>query len=362
MLGKRGVRKVLVIGGAGYLGSVLVRHLLERRYRVRVLDRFLFGHESLAELDVHSGFERVEGDFRDLECVAEAARGVQAAIHLGAIVGDRACAVDEQATLETNYAATALVADVCKSLRIPRLVFASTCSVYGASDRVVDETSSLNPLSHYAATKADAEKALLESRDGNFHPTILRLGTAFGWSPRPRFDLVVNLLTAKACCDREIVIYNEDQWRPFVHVRDIARACRLALEAPLSSVSGQTFNVGSCHMNHRLGEVAATLQQSSPDLKVVYESNGDARNYRVSFEKIRRMLGFECRTSLPVGIGEIRGALAQGRVLDYRLPIYHNDKQLLRGSDLLPEKPFSLDLGRDQRVGQVTPPPAIAPA
>ena len=322
------VEKVLVIGGAGYIGSVLVRRLLEAGYEVRVLDLLIFGDEAVRELYRHPRFELIRGDFRRVDAVIHAVRGTDAVIHLGAIVGDPACALDEAATLQTNYAATALVADVCQGYGVSRLVFASTCSVYGASDSVVDETSELNPVSLYAATKIDSERILLASRSKRFHPTILRLGTAFGWSYRPRFDLVVNLLTAKTHFEKKVVIFNEEQWRPFVHVNDIARAFQRMLDAPLVEVSGETFNVGSEHMNHRLGDVGRAIHGIASDVGVVKESNADRRNYRVSFEKIHTRLGFECETSLEDGIREIHGHLALGKIPDYTRVLYHNHKSV----------------------------------
>ena len=327
---EKSVEKVLVIGGAGYIGSVLVRRLLRAGYEVRVLDLLIFGDEAVRELYRHPRFELIRGDFRRVDAVIHAVRGTDAVIHLGAIVGDPACALDEETTLQTNYAATALVADVCKGYGVSRLVFASTCSVYGESDSIVDETSELNPVSLYAATKIDSERVLLASRSERFHPTILRLGTAFGWSYRPRFDLVVNLLTAKAHFEKKVVIFNEEQWRPFVHVNDIARAFQRMLDASLAQVSGETFNVGSEHMNHRLGDVGRAIHGIASDVDVVKESNADRRNYRVSFEKVQTRLGFRCETSLEDGIREIYSQLELGKIPDYTRVLYHNHKSVER--------------------------------
>ena len=245
---ERNVRKVLVVGGAGYIGSGLVRDLLAEGYRVRVLDVLLYGDEAIRDLYNHPSFELVQGDFREVSPVVKAVKGVDAVIHLGAIVGDPACAVSEDETLETNLAATRLLADVCRASSVSRLLFASTCSVYGAAQEVVDENSELNPVSLYAATKIDSERVLLDAQGRDFHPVIMRLATAFGWSHRPRFDLVVNLLTAKAAQEKKIVIFNGEQWRPFIHIRDISSAFRAALRAPLELVSGEVFNVGSDSM------------------------------------------------------------------------------------------------------------------
>jgi nucleoside-diphosphate-sugar epimerase len=333
--------RILVVGGAGYIGSVLVRDLLADGYEVRVLDSLIYGEESLQDLASHPRFALRRGDFRRVEDVVRAVRGVDAVIHLGGIVGDMACAFDENQTLQTNVAATRLLAEVCRALEAGRFLFASTCSVYGAASSPVDERSALKPLSLYAASKADAERLLLAARSPGFHPSILRLATAFGWSFRPRFDLVVNLLAAKAAVEKQIVIYNREQWRPFIHVADISRAFRAVLAAPVKRVSGEIFNVGSNRMNATLGQLAERIAAVSTGLQIDYVDNPDARSYRPSFEKIRQALGFECAISLESGIREIQSALRCGLITSYEEPRYHNAKQAcLRRGELPKEKEY----------------------
>ncbi len=310
-----------MVGGAGYIGSVLARRLLAGGYTVRVLDSLVFGSESLHDLRAHPRFRLVAGDLRHPALVADALCGAAAVVHLAAIVGDPACAVDETAALEINLSGTRLLAEAARAAGVSRFVFASTCSVYGAASDLVDEFCPPHPLSLYAATKLEAERRLLASRSRTFHPVVLRLATAFGWSWRPRFDLVVNLLAARAAAERRIQIFNGAQWRPFVHVRDIARAVLLALEAPDAWVSGEVFNVGSTSLNLTLKELAAQIIRLQPDLHVEYTPAPDARDYRVSFEKIRR-LGFRRRWNLTAGIREVRRAVTGG--FDWRNPRYHN--------------------------------------
>lgn len=317
-------QRVVLLGAAGYVGSVLTHRLVESGRSVAVLDRLDFGLGSLAGVLDKPNFELVRGDFRDRELVRRTISGADAVVHLGAIVGDAACALDEPETVAVNYDAAVQVADSCRRLGVPRLLFASTCSVYGAADHIVDETSALHPVSLYARTKIDAENRLLEMRDERFHPVILRLGTAFGWSPRPRFDLVVNLLTAKAHFEGRAVIFNGDQWRPFVHVRDIARSFEVVIGAPASSISGEVYNVGANRMNRRLSDLGRVLQKRFPDARVLEQSTPDRRDYRVDFSKIECRLGFRSRTSLTAGIDEMRRALQGGTVKDYRFEVYHN--------------------------------------
>jgi nucleoside-diphosphate-sugar epimerase len=323
------VGRVLVVGGAGYIGSTLVRGLLADGYRVRVLDSLEFGDTSIRGLYSNPDFEVVRGDLRCVEPVVRATQGVDAVVHLGGIVGDPACALDEDLTLETNLAATSLLAEVCRGAGISRLLFASSCSVYGTAEEIVDEESALNPVSLYAATKVDSEKVLLAARNQSLHPVIFRLATVFGWSYRPRFDLVVNLLTARAMREGKITIYNGEQWRPFIHVEDVCRAFRMALLAPLERVSGRVYNTGSSFMNFTLRQLADMIQHLEPELEVEYVDNDDIRNYRVSFERIRRELDYQCHVSLETGIRGLQEALGRGLVEDYREAVYSNYQTLL---------------------------------
>ena len=327
--GEREVRRVLVVGGAGYIGSVLVRRLLEAGYHVRILDALLFGEDSIKALLHDPKFELQQADFRHVEAVVKAVRNVDAVIHLGAIVGDPACNLDRRMTLETNLASAAMIKAVCRGAGIQRFLFASTCSVYGASEYLLDERSELNPVSLYACTKIDAERVILGNRVGGFYPTVLRLGTAFGSSYRPRFDLVVNLLSARAVVEKKIAIFNKTQWRPFIHVEEIARVFITCLKAPLSLVGYEIFNVGSYSLNSTLDNLAVLIKKQIPDVQIEYvERIVDKRNYRVSFDKIHTMLGFTCIKSLEDGIREIKTAIESGAVTDYCNPIYYNDRSL----------------------------------
>jgi len=323
------VRHVLVIGGAGYIGSVLCRQLLKRGYSVRVLDAFLYGRESLAGFDGNPQFEIIEGESRDVSAVFRAMLDMDAVVHLGELVGDPACTLDEKLTLEVNLAATRMVAEAAQGYGIKRFVYASSCSVYGASSETLDERSELNPVSLYARAKIGCERTLMALNGVDFHPVILRLGTVYGRSFRPRFDLVINLLTAKAVCDGAITIFGGNQWRPFVHVQDVAQAIILSLEAPLSSVKGGIFNVGSDKQNYTITEIGELIQRLLPDAHVVNQGNdGDRRDYRVSFAKIRRELGFKPQFTVEDGVREIAAALRAGHIGNYLDKCYSNYKTL----------------------------------
>jgi len=337
---------VLVTGAAGYIGSILVRRLLDRGYHVRVLDRLMYGDDAIHDILSHPRLEMVAADFRDQMVVAHAVQGVSAVIHLGAIVGDPACAIDGDFTIGTNFEATRIIADAAKRAGIERFVFGSTCSVYGASAETLDETSALNPVSLYANTKIAAERALLDLRDADFAPVIMRFATAYGHSYRPRYDLAVNVMTAKAVKDGRITIHGGDQWRPFVHVDDITRALVLALEAPIAKVAGETFNVGSDEQNHQLKEVGEIIQRLIPQAAVLMNDLvTDKRNYYVQFTKIRETLGFTPTHTLESSIVEMKEALDTGEVPDYRDRRYNNHQYLSQIIDTVtqPQYPFETD-------------------
>jgi nucleoside-diphosphate-sugar epimerase len=318
------VEKVLVLGGAGYLGSALVPQLLARGYSVRVLDSFLFGEAPLEPWKGHPRCELVRGDVRDIEAVVQAVRGCDAVVHLAGIVGDSACEENQQLAIEVNGAATRMLVDVARGFGVHRFLFASSCSVYGASDLPVNEHSKIAPLSVYAQTKADSEKILLRSQAPDFHPILLRFGTLFGLSRRMRFDLVVNLLVARAVSAHRITIMNGDQWRPFLHVEDAARACVSCLAAPSSAVSGEIFNVGSESMNQQLDDVGEKVAAAVPGTEIDRITSADRRNYRVEFGKIESRLGFRCERTLESGIEEILDAVRSSSIQDFSTQEFNN--------------------------------------
>jgi|HubBroStandDraft_3_1064219.scaffolds.fasta_scaffold51042_2 nucleoside-diphosphate-sugar epimerase len=319
---------VLVVGGAGYIGSIVVRKLLKRGFRVRVLDSLVYGASAIEEVLDHPRLDFMRGDCRNIQDVVSAMRGAGAVIHLAAIVGDPACDQDHKTAQEINYAATRMMIEIAKGEQVQRFIFASSCSVYGASEQVMDENSQVHPISLYADTKVDSEQVLLTAANDRFHPTILRFATIFGLSPRPRFDLVVNLLAAKALKDKVVTIYNGEQWRPFLHVADAAAAIVRVLEAPVALVGSQVYNVGDSRLNFTLTDVAAKLVKFFPGTRVEHVENSDRRSYRVSFEKIKGHMGFNCSKSLEDGIYEIKAAFENGEISDYGAALYSNVKYL----------------------------------
>ncbi len=323
------IRRVLVIGGAGYIGSTLVRQLLARGYVVRVLDALFYGDRATAALRSNRGFEFVRGDFRNVDTVVRCMQDVDAVVHLGAIVGDPASDLEPEITREINVVATRLIADVARGSGVRRLVFASTCSVYGSSDDVLTERSPTQPLSLYAKSKLASEDILLGMVNPEFSPVVLRFGTLYGLGHRPRFDLVANLLVAKAMREGSIVIVDGHQWRPFLHVADAARAIGRCLEASAEAIAGQIFNVGSTAENYQFHQLGAMVCDIVPGTQIAWKDPaGPRRNYRVCCDKIAERLGFRPVWTLRQGMREVRDALARGDVTDYTAREYDNFKVL----------------------------------
>jgi nucleoside-diphosphate-sugar epimerase len=317
--------KVLVIGGAGYIGSALVEKLLKMGRQVSVLDAMHFGEDSLRPILDHPNLTLIREDFRHIEALTRAMRGVGSVVHLGGLVGDPACAVDTELTVDVNVTATKVIGEIAKARGVRRFIFASSCSVYGACDDIVDEDSRFHPQSLYARSKVASEAVLGTLHDNNFSVTCLRFATIYGMSGRTRFDLVVNLLCAKAVRDRLITVYGADQWRPFVHVEDVARAIVLTLNAPTELVAGEAFNVGNDAQNYTLGRVAELIKKQVPEAEITSEDTfADKRNYRVSFKKIRSRLGFEPAWTLESGITQITALVRSNRVGHYSEPTYSN--------------------------------------
>jgi nucleoside-diphosphate-sugar epimerase len=321
---------VVVLGGAGYIGCHTVELLLQKGYQVRVLDRLMYGREPIATFTDNPAYEIIEGDVTDITKLTSALRNASAVIHLAGLVGDPACAVDIDFTRHTNIIATRMAKDVAQALGVYRFIFASSCSVYGVSDHEVDELSELSPVSLYAQTKIDSERELLVGGRDDFFVTVLRFATVFGHSRRPRFDLVANLFTAQAMTEGLITVIGPDQWRPFVHVRDLARAVVSVLESPPALVQSQIFNVGDHRLNMTIGQLAELVEQVTLEFKkgvrrsVTDQAVQDRRNYAVSFEKIRRQLNFEANTGLEDGIREMARYFADGRYQHYRDEVYSN--------------------------------------
>ena len=312
--------KVLLTGGAGYIGSTLTPFLLAAGHQVRVLDYLAYGGQSLLGVWAHPGFEFVRGDIRDREVVRSAVADRDAVVHLAAIVGDPSCSREPELARSTNLdASLALIAE-SQSAGVKRFIFASTCSNYGKmkdNSEYVDEESELSPVSLYAETKVAVETALLQSgRSDEWCPTPLRFATIYGVSPRMRFDLTVNEFTLEILTKKSLKVFGEQFWRPYVHARDAARAIELVLNSSPALVGGRVFNVGATDQNFQKQQLVEMIRPYAPDAAIdfVFKAE-DPRDYRVSFARITDQLGFKITRTVADGIAEV-ARLVRENVID----------------------------------------------
>jgi|TARA_Y100000031_G_scaffold48507_1_gene55527 nucleoside-diphosphate-sugar epimerase len=288
---------VLVVGGAGYIGSVLTSHLLKKGLRVRVVDKMLYGKESLKEFFGNKNFSLIEKDICDLSVQVEVIKNIDCVIFLAEIVGDPSCHAKPEDALKTNYLAVSSMANLCSHMNINRFVYTSSCSVYGSNEKSNDllkEDSTLNPISHYARIKTMSEKALFSQSNTLFSPTILRLATVCGPSFRHRFDLVVNTFARNAFFNKKINVQGGDQSRPNIHVDDVADAINKIIDSPLEKVRKQIFNLSNDSQNFSIIELAKITQSIFPNCKIIIDDKvDDQRDYRVSSKKIKNAINFE---------------------------------------------------------------------
>jgi nucleoside-diphosphate-sugar epimerase len=319
---------VLVTGGAGYIGVPLCQELLASGYAVRALDALIHGQERVARELERSGAELVRGDIRDAGARERALAGSVAVVHLAAIVGDPACAGRPELSHAVNVEGAWELIDDARAAGIGHVVFASTCSNYGrmADPKTpIDERGELRPVSLYAEQKVAVERRLLAGALDPTRATCLRLATVYGVAPRMRFDLTVNEFTRDLWADRGLEVFGERFWRPYVHVRDVARAVRTVLQAEPGSVDRQVFNVGCSEENYRKLDLVRLIREHVEAGAVSYvHRDEDPRDYRVSFEKIRRDTGFQAEMTVPDGIRELVSALASGAFSDPFDDAYRN--------------------------------------
>jgi nucleoside-diphosphate-sugar epimerase len=320
--------KVLVTGGAGYVGMLAVEALRAAGHEPTVLDTLLHGQEPLAAALEAQGARVVRGDVRDANARGDALEGVEAVVHLAAIVGDPACARDPELAHAVNVEGTRALVEDALARGVQRVLFASTCSNYGRMDDPtvpVDEDGVLAPVSLYAEQKVEIEKWLLGLDADTVAPTCLRFATVYGAAPRMRFDLTVNEFTRELWAGRELEVFGEQFWRPYVHVADAAAAIAVVLGSPLERVRAQVFNVGHSDENYRKLDLVRLITARLGRGEVSYvHRDEDPRDYKVSFEKVRRELGFVPERRVPDGIDEVVRALEEGRFGDPFDPSFSN--------------------------------------
>jgi nucleoside-diphosphate-sugar epimerase len=315
------MKKVLVTGGAGYIGSVLVRLLLEKGFNVRAVDSLKFGGDALYDIAQHPKFEFIKGDLRNDEDIDKAIEGVDHIAHLAAIVGDPACSKFPEEAHEVNWEASVRLFEKAEAAGVKRFVFASTCSNYGKMEdpnSFVDEESELRPVSLYAELKVKFENYIMkEKKKSKMCATALRFSTVYGMSPRIRFDLTVNEFTRNVCMTGQQEIWGPQFNRPYCHVDDLARAVMLVLKSPKKKVRANVFNVGDTKENYSKRMLMEEIQKQIPTAKAIYvEKTEDPRDYRVNCDKIKEELGFHITKKVPDGIREISKIMMNGLITD----------------------------------------------
>lgn len=324
------MRKILIVGGAGYVGAVLAEELLDRGYAVKILDRLYYGDDGLRK--IHDRVELILGDMRTAG--KEILEGVDAVINVGGLSNDPTAEYNPKANYEMNMIASRKLAVLCKEQGVRRYIFASSCSIYdqgvnnGQKDVMQDESEEVNPLSAYSRSKYEAEQSLKEMADENFCPVILRKGTIYGFSPRMRYDLVVNTFVKDALARGVLILhYGGEIWRPLVDVRDVARAYIACLEANSEKIRGEIFNVS--FENMRISELALrvreVLRQMGVEVEIKPKYGYQAvRNYRVSTQKIEQVLGIYPKVGIEESVVNMVHRIREYGYTDFDNPKYYN--------------------------------------
>ena len=316
--------KILVTGGSGYLGSILTRKLLANGHHVRILDNFLFGKDSIKDIENNKKLEIIEGDIRDLSIVGKSLKKIDSVIHLASIVGTQSAELDPKTSIEINFMATRNIAELCKIYKIKQFIFASTCSVYGAQpNQLIAENSEVNPLDSYGLSKFQSERAILQVYD---YPTILRLGTLFGASHRMRFDLAINLFISQAMNKEKITVFGGTQWRPFLHVDDAAEAFSFAVENKMEGI----YNV--IWKNLTINQMAKDVKKLVPTQIRLSKDIVDKRDYRVTGAKLEKF-GFKAKKDISYAVKEFKSKILSD-VKNYKQDKYSNYKSFFNSKSI----------------------------
>ena len=320
----------LIIGGLGYIGSGVVKELLEKGNKVSVLDCCMYGDNVLKKFNKLSNFKFIKGYASDVILLGKLLKENSRVVHLAGLVGDPACALEENDTKYFNIKTTNIIKNLCFEYEVQRLIFASSCSVYGKKDDLCYEDSSTNPVSLYAQTKLDSERELMESK---IDTKILRFSTIFGPAERLRFDLVVNLFIAQAYYEKKITVFGGNQERPFLHVKDASTSIINFLNHKITNTQ-DIYNVGCDELNGTIDQVAQLIEKNIPGSKISLSSdNVDPRNYNVSFKKYNSLFPNQKFVTIEDAIKEFTNIFQNEKIM-FKDKIYSN---LLTTKSFIPD-------------------------
>ena len=323
------MQKVLVTGGAGYMGSTLVPKLLDAGYQVRVLDCLLYGKEPLLSLGGRENFELLQGRIENRDTVKKAVKGMDSIIHLADLSNDPACALNPKLTLKIVQDGTKILLEEAKKVAVQRFLFASSCSVYGNSaDHDLTEETEPAPVSLYSEMKAKNEKAVFAADDKDFDTCCIRKSTLCGYSPRLRLDLVVNILTAHAVRTGSILVTSEGMWRPNLYVGDAADGYLLFLKSKSQKIKKQVYHLGGNKLNHTIEEIAEIVKSIVPGTKIAFQETPDKRSYHLNFDKVRKELGFKPKHDVRDAALTVKRALDNNIITNFRDPLYFNVERM----------------------------------
>tara|TARA_A100001011_G_C14191563_1_gene791570 strand:+ start:224 stop:1249 length:1026 start_codon:yes stop_codon:yes gene_type:complete len=323
------IKKIIVLGGAGYIGSVLTEILLKKKFFVISIDSLKFGKKPILKFLKNKNFKFYKLNTSNYKKIGEISNQSFAVVDLSGIVGDPACSINRKNTLNSNYYNTKKIIDELKGKNIKKFIYASSCSVYGSSvgKQLINEKSKVKPISLYAELKIKCEKYILSSRNLDYSPTILRLATVFGYSFRQRFDLVINLFTLFSFMGKKIQVFGGEQYRPNVHVYDVAIAILKCINAKKKLVHKQIFNVGSNHQNKKVKDIAKIIAKNKKNTKIeIKKSMIDLRDYHIDFSKIKSRLAFSTKFSISSGSKDLFNKLKKNKILRKNLRKFSNYK------------------------------------
>ncbi len=329
------IKRVLVTGGAGYVGGILVPRLLNAGFEVKVLDLYIYGNRALREVQGHPGLEEVHGDIRDEELLRRVLPGCDAVVHLACISNDPSFELDPELSRSINFDAFEPLVKISKASGVKRFIYASTSSVYGVSDAEnVTEDHPLVPITDYNKYKGLCEPYLLAEQAQDFTTVVIRPATVCGYSPRQRLDLTVNILTNHAVNRGQITVFGGAQTRPNIHIEDVVDLYQMLLTIDDKKIAGKTFNAG--YQNQSIAEIAervrATVARTIPELgriDIVTTSSDDPRSYRISSDKIKQELGFEPKRTIEDATRDLVLAFQSGKLPNSMNDIgYYNIKTM----------------------------------